>query len=284
MTAFDLKDLILMVSCACVRADAREKGTTGYAGAEIEKRAFLIASRLALPTCGLQPLAVYVGRFLAAYPDGVGFEHENAINEDSLNRICPEKEDTFRPQEVEHIASVFARLIDYRIGENVHHSERIAARCGAMARYYHWDPDHGEQFVLAGALHDVGKILISHALMDKPRSLSSNEYSIIKKHAYYSSAILRPVRGFDTVAAWAYRHHEKIDGSGYPYGLTGDQLSLEERLLACVDIYEALTESRSYKDPLSHEEAVSILHQLAEEGRIDGKLAEDVDRCFAVQE
>ena len=82
------------------------------------------------------------------------------------------------------------------------------------------------------------------------------------------------------MVAWACLHHEKLDGSGYPFGKTAAELDRNERLLCCIDIYQALTEARPYKDRLSHSEAVNILRDMAREGKIDAKITEDIAVCF----
>ena len=79
---------------------------------------------------------------------------------------------------------------------------------------------------------------------------------------------------------WASYHHEMLDGTGYPFGLTGDELTKEDRMMAVIDIYQALTEARPYKEGFSHKKAIGILRELADKGQIDGKIVADADRVF----
>lgn len=75
-------------------------------------------------------------------------------------------------------------------------------------------------------------------------------------------------------------HHEKLDGTGYPFGKTGAELDHEERLMGCIDIYQALTEERPYKAGMSHSKSLSIMREMAANGAIDGEITEDIDKCF----
>ena len=94
--------------------------------------------------------------------------------------------------------------------------------------------------------------------------------------------MLKGIRGIEDITRWAARHHEKLDGSGYPFGMTGEQLDSNDRLLACLDIYQALVEERPYKAGLSHEEAIGILRKMGNEGQLDNGVISDIDECFGV--
>ncbi|MFR1804218.1 MAG: HD-GYP domain-containing protein, partial [Faecalispora jeddahensis] len=98
-----------------------------------------------------------------------------------------------------------------------------------------------------------------------------------QSHTYYTRKALEMVQGFEDITEWAANHHEKLNGKGYPYGLTADQLDFNSRVLACVDIYQALTEERPYRMALSHEESVGILDTMAKQNLIDGSIVRDID-------
>lgn len=80
---------------------------------------------------------------------------------------------------------------------------------------------------------------------------------------------------------WASLHHEKLDGSGYPFGKTGDELCKNDRMLACIDIYQALIEERPYRAEMPHAKAMKILFELADDGKIDSDIVHDIDVVFA---
>jgi putative two-component system response regulator len=126
-----------------------------------------------------------------------------------------------------------------------------------------WDID---LLVQSSQLHDVGKISVSDSVLKKPGKLTEEEFAEMRKHALSGVGFIERLEdgeeesGFLQYAkAFAAYHHEKYDGSGYPYGLAGEDIPLLGRLMAIADVYDALTSERPYKGPFSHEEAVRII-------------------------
>lgn len=103
----------------------------------------------------------------------------------------------------------------------------------------------------------------------------------MKHHAAYTYYILSDINGFDEIRDWAAFHHERLDGTGYPFGKTAEELNVEERIMAGADIYQALTESRPYKSGMPHNKACSILYDMANKGWIDSDVVSNIDKCFA---
>ena len=198
-----------------------------------------------------------------------------------LREELPEVTGEYAPDEVMALADFFAKIIDYKSRFTYSHSSGVARKALLMARRYGWDEDTQAQFYLAGALHDVGKLMVSQELLEKPGKLTPEEFTQIKEHAHGSYVVLKPIRGLEKVSRWAYDHHEKLNGQGYPFGKSAVELGEKERLMACLDIYQALREDRPYRAGMPHGEAVAILRDMAREGQIDQKIVEDVDRCFA---
>lgn len=196
--------------------------------------------------------------------------------EKSLPRYAPE----YSSDTVISFATVFAKITDYKSHFTSTHSLGIAEKSAAMGRFYGEDEDTCAKLYLAGALHDIGKLTIPNEILEKPDKLTDKEFAVMKTHAGASYEILKDLTDIPDVVAWACLHHEKLDGSGYPSGKTAAELDRNERLLCCLDIYQALTEARPYKDGLSHGEAVNILRKMAREGKIDAKITEDISVCF----
>ena len=121
----------------------------------------------------------------------------------------------------------------------------------------------------AGLLHDIGKLAISNLILDKPGKLTDDEFGRVKEHPAYSLAILERAPCFAAIAPLAANHHERIDGSGYPRRLAGEQLDMPMRVLAVADVYEALTADRPYRGPLPVEKALDIVAWEVP-GRLDG--------------
>lgn len=219
-------------------------------------------------------------RFLKALPyeklTGITGQQVTA----ALFAELPRVENPLTSEEVLGFAGLFARIIDYKSPFTTNHSLGIAEKARRMGEYYGWDAETLDKLYIAGALHDVGKLLTPNDILEKPGRLTPEEYKEIQNHAIGTYVILNPIEGLEDITRWASRHHEKLDGSGYPFGLTGAELSHKERLMACLDIYQALVEARPYKDGMPHEKAIGILRELVEKGQLDGDITDDLDRCF----
>ncbi|MBS7326403.1 MAG: HD-GYP domain-containing protein [Thiopseudomonas sp.] len=129
------------------------------------------------------------------------------------------------------------------------HSVAVSALMIALARQLGFEDDEVHEAGMAGLLHDVGKMAIDDGILNKPDSLTDNEFEQIKRHPEYGVRYLQ--KGSEPVSRAVleacYSHHEKMDGSGYPRGLKGDQISLLSRMAAVCDVYDALTSDRPYK-------------------------------------
>ena len=178
------------------------------------------------------------------------------------------------------MATLFAEITDYKSHFTWRHSEGIAEKAWRMGKFYGYSEELCDKLYIAGALHDIGKLRISNDILEKPGKLTPEEYREIQNHALGTWDLLHGIGGIEDIAGWASLHHEKLDGSGYPFGLTAEQLGPNERLLACLDIYQALVEERPYKAGLSHETALGILRRMGDEGQLDNGVIDDIDRCF----
>ena len=105
-----------------------------------------------------------------------------------------------------------------------------------------FDEETSQKMYLAGALHDIGKVAIGNEIIEKPGRLTEDEFAVMKHHAAYTYYILNEIDDFDEMRDWAAFHHERLDGTGYPFGKKAEELNTQERIMACVDIYQALTE------------------------------------------
>ena len=108
-------------------------------------------------------------------------------------------------------------------------------------------------------MHDIGKLGVSNRILDTPGRLTDAEYATVKEHPVLTERILERVPGFSELALLASAHHERLDGSGYPHGLTAGELTMPMRVLAVADVYEALTAERPYRPAWSSERALEIM-------------------------
>ena len=152
-----------------------------------------------------------------------------------------------------------AKALDARDSYTQDHSQRMAALTDSLCQKLGIDENQIQAIRLAAALHDIGKIGIPDEILRKPGPLTSQEWDLMKLHPKIGADIIAPVAKLVNVAPIIMAHQEKFDGSGYPYGLKGEQIPIGARVLAVVDAYVAITDERVYRKARSHEEAIAEL-------------------------
>ena len=172
------------------------------------------------------------------------------------------------------LADLFAKIIDYKSEFTSRHSLGVARTASKISEIMGYDKVVCDKMYLAGTLHDVGKIAIGNEILEKPARLTDEEFAKMKNHAGYTYMILSKVDGFEEIRDIAAFHHERLDGSGYPFGKRADELTTLQRIMACADIYQALTEKRPYKDGMDHDKACEILKDMADKNWIDKNITE----------
>ncbi len=155
----------------------------------------------------------------------------------------------------------------------LHHSLHVAILAGLMGRWLHWPREHRERLVLAGLLHDVGKLKISDEILNKPGKLTSSEMDIVRRHSSYSAEILAKcgLSGEADIMAGVLQHHERGDGSGYPSGIKKEIISPFGKILAILDIYDAMAANRAYAHKVSPFEIFDRLNADMMEDKIDAE-------------
>ena len=156
-------------------------------------------------------------------------------------------------------AEAFADISDAKGGHTAGHSRRTADGAERLAEALALDPGHVEMIRIAALLHDVGLLGVPARVMSKPDILSVTEMQLMRLHPAHSEMVLQPMNGFEEVAYWISRHHERPDGKGYPEMVTGDEIPLESRILSVADVYAALTSERPHRGALSSKDARQIL-------------------------
>ncbi len=165
-----------------------------------------------------------------------------------------------------------AEALDIRDTGTGEHSRMVAAYAATMARRLGLDATRVERVELAGLLHDVGKIGISDRVLTKPGPLDDEEWRQMRTHPQIGARLLSRPELAD-LRAWVISHHERPDGRGYPFGVTGDEIPLEARILAVADAYEAMTAGRVYKRAMAHAAARAELQACAGT-QFDGEVVE----------
>ena len=134
------------------------------------------------------------------------------------------------------------------------HSERVAKYSEMIARKMGYSDDDAKTLYIMALMHDVGKIGIPDAIINKPGALTDEEFKIVKSHPVIGADILKEVDAFEKISEIALNHHERVDGKGYPNGLTGNEISDEVAIVSVADAYDAMTSRRSYRDIMGQAE------------------------------
>ncbi len=174
---------------------------------------------------------------------------------------------------LDDISSAFGRVIDAKSPFTAGHSERVGMIADKIAEKLGMDTHRRRVLRRAATLHDVGKLGVSSAILEKPSKLDAKEWEAMQGHAAHTTNILGQIGVMSEMAMIAGSHHERLDGKGYPLGLDETSISIESRIITVADIYDALTADRPYRSAMSSEKAMGILH---------GELGVAIDRqCFA---
>lgn len=196
----------------------------------------------------------------------------------SLLRI---KEYTDELDHAETVLFSLARSIEAKDPYTKGHCERLSAYSVALAEHLGLPREHQVALRRAGLVHDIGKIGVPEAILLKAGPLTPEEWKVVKQHPVIGERICAPLRSFRLILPIIRHHHEKLDGSGYPDGLKGDDIPLTARILQITDIYDALTTNRPYRTELSHEEAFLTLRKEAKRGWWDISLIDEFEALLA---
>ena len=199
----------------------------------------------------------------------------------TVQQLFPAWKERIDSKTVLRLGRFISHIIDCKSRYTRKHSEQIANRTWLMADYYGFTREEKAQLYLAAAMHDIGKIAIPSEVLEKPGKLEKDEYKTIMSHVRHTYDWLGEIEGLGKVRAWASEHHEKLNGTGYPLGKKGTELDFNSRLMACIDIYQAVSEQRPYHLARSHKETMAILYDMKKNGLIDEKIVDDLNEVMA---
>ena len=181
----------------------------------------------------------------------------------------------FSRKEKTYFFSMLSSLFEMYSSQTLYHSKVTAIISYKIARCMKIDKKQCSKIYVAGLSHDLGKVCIPLKILEKPDKLTDREYSTMKKHVEYTKMILENKMDYDIIEI-AYRHHERLDGSGYPNKVPGKCLTLDQKILQVADVISALIAKRSYKEAWSIDKTIAIL----EDNVKNDKLDIDVVECF----
>lgn len=157
---------------------------------------------------------------------------------------------------------VLTQVLEDRYSDLAYHGRSVSGYCAMAARELDLPAGLIERVSLAGELHDVGKVGVDEDILCKPDRLSEYEWKQVKRHPEIGADLLFS-SNLDDIASWVLAHHERPDGTGYPYGLCSEEIAIEAKILAVADAYDAMRTDRVYQAALSHEEAAKELRREA---------------------
>ena len=199
-----------------------------------------------------------------------------ALSVNNFNKTVIEKENelTYKNKQLrllnEEIESTLketmlaiGKIEEIRSFSTSQHTKRVAALSTIIAKEYGLSDEQIKLIEVASPLHDIGKVGIADAVLNKPGKLTPDEFNIIKSHSLFGYNILKNSKReiLKTAAAIAYEHHERYDGTGYPQGLKGEDISIYARIVAIVDVFDVLLSKRVYKEPWSTEDAIAFFKE-----------------------
>ncbi|MGH9712821.1 MAG: HD-GYP domain-containing protein [Candidatus Acidiferrales bacterium] len=201
-------------------------------------------------------------------------KHELLARVRSLLRM---KEFTDELESAETVLFSLALSIEAKDRYTQGHCDRLSKYSVAVAERLGLPEELRVALRRAGVVHDIGKIAVPEHILAKPGPLTEDEWKIMKQHPVTGERICAPLKSFRLVLPVIRHHHEKLDGSGYPDGLKGDEIPLTARILQTVDVYDALTTERPYRTALRTEEALGLLRDEVRRGWWDGSLVDELE-------
>ncbi len=185
---------------------------------------------------------------------------------DRLYRISPVPIDL---GVIEQLAEIFAEVIDDKSPFTAQHSRDVTRVALALSERLGFTPGELQEMRIAALLHDLGKLGVDDNILDKPGSLTPDEFAVMKMHTYHTYHLLAEVDGLERMARWGAYHHERLDGRGYPFRVGADELDLGSRIVAVSDVFSALRQARPYRSPMSRDKVITILQNQVVGGALD---------------
>lgn len=173
---------------------------------------------------------------------------------------------------IEIFAKLVGMIVDFKSPFTATHSSGVAQCAALLAEMSGMSESEVRLMGAAGMLHDLGKLVVPNAILEKPGALTHEEMAVMKQHTYFTFSVLGTIRGLEMIAEWSAYHHERLDGKGYPFRRTAHEMNLGARIMAVADIFSALAEDRPYRKGMKMESIKTILRDQADRGLQDKRI------------
>lgn len=186
-----------------------------------------------------------------------------------LRDNSPSRNTLIYQQDFLEISEILRKIIDFRSHFTSTHSTGVSSAAAGLSRLMGYSEVEVDMMRLAGNVHDLGKLAVSNSILEKPKTLTDNEFSLIRQHAYHTYSILRRCGMPQNIIEWAGFHHEKLNGRGYPFRLKSGQISSGSRIVTVADVFVALAEDRPYRGAMDRGKVLSALTDMARSKDLD---------------
>ncbi len=173
---------------------------------------------------------------------------------------------------IKAFAGLLGMVIDFKSSFTATHSAGVSRSVALLSEIAGMTRAEIDLMEVAGLLHDLGKLVVPNAILEKPAGLTTAEMNVVKQHTYHTFAILNTIPGFQTIAGWAAYHHERLDGKGYPFKLPEGVIDQGARIMAVADLFTAIAEDRPYRKGMKKEAIRKILREQANLGMRDTRI------------
>jgi HD-GYP domain-containing protein (c-di-GMP phosphodiesterase class II) len=175
-------------------------------------------------------------------------------------------------EELVDFSRLICRLIDFKSEFTASHSSGVAAIAVQLAKLAGFSRYERRLIEIAAYLHDLGKLAIPSEILEKQDALTEDEWFIMRSHVYFTYQALEPFGMLRAVSSWGSLHQERLNGTGYPFGLMADDLPLGSRIMAVADVFTALTEDRPYRKGMNPESTTAVLQVMVDADELDKNL------------
>ncbi|MCB2356717.1 HD-GYP domain-containing protein [Clostridium estertheticum] len=177
-------------------------------------------------------------------------------------------------EDISLISNLYRDLIDFKSRFTATHTSGVSECAVKLSELFGLAELDVKSMRIAGNFHDIGKLIIPNSILEKPGKLTVDEFAIIRCHTYHTFRTLNSIGGLQRIAEWAAYHHEKLDGSGYPFHLTSEEIGTGSRIMAVADIFTAISEDRPYRKGMDKNEIYAVIKKQSIENLLDKRIVE----------